>query len=58
MDAKNNRKRDEITCVQLSKQTRDKLAELGNKKDTYEKIILGLMGRPVSCEMDGESVSE
>ena len=58
MVPRNRRKKDEITCVQLSKKTRDQLAELGTKKDTFEKIILGIMERPASCEIEGESVSE
>ena len=58
MDAKNGKRKDEITCVQLSKKTRDKLAELGKKKDTFEKIILGLMVRSTSCEIEGENESE
>lgn len=28
-----------ITTVKLSKKTRDKLAKLGNKKETYEDIV-------------------
>lgn len=37
-----NRK-DEISCVQLSKDTKAKLDQLGTKKDTYESIILKMM---------------
>lgn len=33
----------EITTVKLSKKTRDKLAELGSKKETYEDIIQRLI---------------
>lgn len=39
----NIRKKDTITCIQLSKKTRDRLAEMGNKKDTYEDIVKALM---------------
>jgi len=39
----NSRKKDQITCIQLSKKTRDRLAEMGGKKDTYEDIIKGLI---------------
>lgn len=39
----NIRKKDDITCIQLSKRTRDMLAEMGGKKDTYEDIIKGLI---------------
>lgn len=42
MSTKPNRK-DEISCVQLSKNTKAKLDELGTKKDTYESIILKMM---------------
>ena len=48
------KKRDEITCVQLSKETRNKLAEMGKKSDTFEKIILNLMDNPE--EPCGENV--
>jgi len=37
------RKKDTITCIQLSKKTRDRLAEMGNKKNTYEDIVKALM---------------
>ncbi len=59
-NGKNGKKRDEITCVQLSKDTRNKLANLGKKSDTFESIILGLMDRPAEpCgeNMIGESES-
>jgi len=39
----NRKRKDEISCVQLSKDTKAKLDELGTKKDTYESIILSLM---------------
>lgn len=42
MSTKTNRK-DEISCVQLSKDTKAKLDRLGTKKDTYESIILKMM---------------
>ena len=32
-----------ITTVKLSKKTRDRLAELGKKNETYENIIVRLM---------------
>lgn len=54
---RNGRKKDEITCVQLSKATRDKLAELGTKKDTFEDIILKQMAKPCADEI-GESDDE
>jgi len=56
MESKGKSKRkDEISCVQLSKDTKSKLDKLGTKKDTYEKIILSLM--PKSKEI-GESENE
>ncbi|MFH1588191.1 MAG: hypothetical protein ABIA76_02545 [Candidatus Diapherotrites archaeon] len=33
----------EVTTIQLSPQTRDKLKDLGKKGETYEEIILKLM---------------
>ncbi len=58
-NGKNVRKKDEITCIQLSKETRDKLAELGKKKDTFESIIVNLMDdKPCGENMVGESESE
>jgi len=50
------RKKDEITCIQLSKETRNKLAEIGSMNDTFESVILDLMNRPESCNVEnGES---
>jgi len=58
-NGKNARKRDEITCVQLSKETRDRLAELGTKKDTFENIIVNLMeNKPCGENTIGENESE
>jgi len=51
------RKKDEITCIQLSKNTRDKLAELGTKDDTFEDIILKQMNKQ-PCVTSGESEEE
>jgi len=53
-NGKNTTRKDLITCVQLSKETRNRLAELGTKKDTFEDIILNLMDTPCGEEM-GES---
>jgi len=55
------KKRDEITCVQLSKDTRNKLAERGKKSDTFEKIILKMMDKseePCGENMIGESQND
>jgi len=53
-NGKNTTRKDLITCVQLSKETRNRLAELGTKKDTFEDIILNLMDKPCGERM-GES---
>ena len=37
------RKKDEITCINLPKALRDRLAEKGNKKDTYADIITRML---------------
>ena len=38
------KRKDDISCVQLSKTTKAKLDELStNRKDTYESIILKMM---------------
>jgi len=42
-DLESSRRKDELTCIQLSKDTKAKLDKLGIKSDTYEKIILSLM---------------
>lgn len=34
---------EEITTVKVTKQTRDRLAEIGNKKETYDDIISRLI---------------
>ena len=36
-------RKDEITCVQLSKNTKNKLDSFGKKSDTYETIIQHLI---------------
>ena len=57
-NTKNAKKRDEITCIQLSKDLRNQLAKLGSKDDTFADIITGLMERPATCETMGENNSE
>ena len=57
-NTKNARKRDEITCIQLPKDLRNQLAKLGSKDDTFADIITGLIQRPATCEIMGESNSE
>ncbi len=51
METMSNRK-DEISCVQLTKATKAKLEELGTKKDTFESIILKIMDS--SCAVKPE----
>ncbi len=54
MDSNGKPKRkDELTCVQLSRATKAKLDKLGTKTDTYEKIILKIMDS--QCAVNGES---
>jgi len=38
-------KRTDITTIQITKETKRKLEELGKKNDTYEEIILRLIER-------------
>jgi len=55
----NRKKRDEITCIQLPKVLRNRLANEGKKDETFADIVTKLLDR--SCEespMEGESVSE
>jgi len=53
------KRKDLITCVQLSKKTRDKLAKLGTINDTFEQVILNLMNKKPCGENEiGESDSE
>jgi len=51
------KRKDEISCVQLSKNTKAKLDQLGTKKDTYESIILRIMDSPCAESM-GENEDE
>ena len=46
-------RKDEVSCVQLTKDTKSKLDKLGTKTDTYESIILNLMEK--SCAVSGEN---
>lgn len=51
------KKKDELTCIQLSKETKAKLDKLGIKSDTYESIILNLMDSPCA-KKQGENQEE
>jgi hypothetical protein len=42
-----------VTCLSVSKDTRDKLAKLGTKDQTFEDIILGLMPKDKKKSEDG-----
>ena len=57
MENAKQKRKDELTCVQLSRDTKAKLDKLGIKSDTYEKIILGLMDSKCADQM-GENESE
>ena len=50
-------RKDEISCIQLSKDTKAKLDKLGMKSDTYESIILNLMDSPCA-KKQGENQEE
>lgn len=57
-NGKRNKKPDEISCVQLSEGTKQKLSELGKKGDTFESIILGLMEPKSPDQNMGESQND
>jgi DNA replicative helicase MCM subunit Mcm2 (Cdc46/Mcm family) len=53
------KRKDEISCIQLSKDTKEKLDELGTRKDTYESIIKSLIASTNSCaNKQGENQEE
>jgi len=54
MENAKQKRKDEISCVQLSKDTKSKLDKLGTKTDTYESIILNLLDKPCANHV-GES---
>jgi len=45
-------RKDEISCVQLTKDTKAKLDKLGTKKDTYESIILKMIESPCATKVE------
>jgi len=51
---KSIKKKDEISCVQLTKDTKAKLDKLGTKSDTYESVILSLMDKPCAQNIEVE----
>ena len=44
-------KKDEITCINLPKPLRDRLAQEGKKRDTYADIITRMLDDVRSCKM-------
>jgi predicted CopG family antitoxin len=40
----------EITTIQISKPTREKLADMGKKGETYDDIIKKLIEKAKECE--------
>ena len=52
----NDNKKDLITCVRLSKDTRDRLAELGGKDQTFDDIINVQIDKALGekCECEDE----
>ena len=51
-------RKDEITCVQLSKDAKRQLDTFGKKSDTYENIIQNLMdSQCVKTSQDDEEMS-
>jgi len=59
VNKKNDKKRDEVTCIQLPKDLRNRLANEGKKDETFADIVTKLLDRP--CEespKEGESESE
>jgi len=56
-----NEKRGLVTCVRLSKKTRDSLAEMGKKTETFDEIVTGLITKskkPCVEVENGENESE
>jgi hypothetical protein len=53
-NSKSIKKKDEISCVQLTKDTKAKLDKLGTKSDTYESVILSLMDKPCAQNIEVE----
>lgn len=56
-----NEKRGLVTCVRLSKETRNKLAEMGKKTQTFDEIVTNLITKsnePCGEALAGENKSE
>ena len=54
------RKKDEISCIQLSKETKERLASMGGKGDSFEDIIKKAIDfkPPVSSKTTDTDASE
>ena len=48
-----NESEKEHTCLRVTKGTRNRLAQLGSKNDTFEQIVTGLLDK--KNESSGES---
>jgi len=53
LENEKQKRKDGISCVQLSKDTKAKLDKLGTRSDTYESIILKMMDS--QCAVSGEN---
>jgi len=53
LENRKQKRKDDISCVQLSKDTKAKLDKLGTRSDTYESIILKMMDS--QCAVNGEN---
>ena len=42
--------KDTLTTIQLSKETRDKLKQLGTMGETYDGVIIRLVKKAKECE--------
>ena len=54
----NSHKRDEITCIQLPKELRDKLADMGKKTETFADIVRRLVDSPCQKTTNSEAENE
>ena len=57
MQNNSSKRKDDISCVQLSKDTKSKLDKLGTKKDTYESIILKMIDSPCATKVEDSDES-
>lgn len=57
MENGKQKRKDDISCIQLTKDTKAKLDKLGTRKDTFESIILKMMNSQCANNL-GESEEE